>query len=115
MLTADDLVPDAALKRRIERKAASEGRIDHDTDDEGNDYRRNGKDTIRDHTVDSQFEPDLPNYTRIKNERQSGVTRQSRGPATQFKQDEDEEMHPRPPISTAEVVDLDMGDDSDEE
>ena len=69
--------------------------------------------------MDSQLGSDLPNFTQIKNERVSRVAREvGLAPATQFKQDEDDDDDDRslpPPVSTAEVVDLDSSDDSDEE
>ena len=68
--------------------------------------------------MDSQLGSDLPNFTQIKNERVSRVAREvGLAPATQFKQDEDDDDDRSlpPPVSTAEVVDLDSSDDSDEE
>ena len=67
--------------------------------------------------MDSQLGSDLPNFAHIKNERVSGVTREDLAPTTQFKQDEedDDDRDLPPPVSTAEVVDLDTDDDSDEE
>ena len=113
MLTADDLVPDQTLKRRIERRLATQARNEDGMDeDDDDDDDGDGSAIRRAQTVDSQFEPNLEHLTHIKPEARSGVERRSVVPATQNRESAEEVRPSLTPTSATEVVDLDM-DDSD--
>ena len=128
MLTADDLVPDQTLKRRIERRLATQARNEEGMDEDDDDKDGDGSAAKRAQTVDSQFEPNLDHLSHIKPEARSGVERRSEEPATQHTENEEEVggggggggrrrrrrgTAPSAPTSAPEVIDLNM-DDSDE-